>query len=134
MTEPSLPPPGWYPDPSGAAMQRYFDGTDPSDMAGHDVEPLRGLVAASGLPGAVAALARPLAPGGLLVLGLHAGAARIRHALRPLISWGREFPARLGRCLRRGIENSCLRSLRETTFARKQPASKPVKGTGAEPA
>ena len=91
MTEPSLPPPGWYPDPSGAAMQRYFDGTDPSDMAGHDVEPLRGLVAASGLPGAVAALARPLAPGGLLVLGLHAGAARIRHALRPLISWGESF-------------------------------------------
>jgi SAM-dependent methyltransferase len=91
-------------------------------------------LAASELPGAVAALARPLAPGGLLVLGLHAGAARIRHSLRPPISSGREFPARRGRCLRRGIENSCLRSLRETTFARKQPASKPVKGTGAEPA
>jgi uncharacterized protein len=30
-------------------------------------------LAASELPGAVAALARPLAPGGLLVLGLHAG-------------------------------------------------------------
>ena len=45
VTEPSLPPPGWYPDPSGAAMQRYFDGTDPSDLAGHDVEPLRGLAA-----------------------------------------------------------------------------------------
>lgn len=22
------PPPGWYPDPSGAPSQRYFDGTD----------------------------------------------------------------------------------------------------------
>ena len=22
------PPPGWYPDPSGAARQRYFDGND----------------------------------------------------------------------------------------------------------
>jgi len=21
-----LPPPGWYPDPSGAPQQRYFDG------------------------------------------------------------------------------------------------------------
>ena len=30
-------------------------------------------LAASELPGAVAALARPLAPGALLVLGLHAG-------------------------------------------------------------
>ena len=25
---PALPPPGWYPDPSGALGQRYFDGTD----------------------------------------------------------------------------------------------------------
>ncbi|MDP3892126.1 DUF480 domain-containing protein, partial [Nocardioides sp.] len=35
-------------------------------------------LAASELPAAVAALARPLAPGGLLVLGLHAG-AEVRH-------------------------------------------------------
>jgi SAM-dependent methyltransferase len=35
-------------------------------------------LAASELPGAVAALARPLAPGGWLVLGLHAG-AEVRH-------------------------------------------------------
>jgi hypothetical protein len=24
---PTLPPPGWYPDPSGARAQRYWDGT-----------------------------------------------------------------------------------------------------------
>ena len=36
-------------------------------------------LAASELPGAVAALARPMAPGGWLVLGLHAG-AEVRHA------------------------------------------------------
>ena len=35
-------------------------------------------LAASELPGAVAALARPLAPGGRLVLALHAG-AEVRH-------------------------------------------------------
>ena len=35
-------------------------------------------LAASELPGAVAALVRPLAPGGWLVLGLHAG-AEVRH-------------------------------------------------------
>lgn len=35
-------------------------------------------LAASELPGAVAALVRPLAPGGLLVLGMHAG-AQVRH-------------------------------------------------------
>jgi TM2 domain-containing membrane protein YozV len=26
-TPPPPPPPGWYPDPTGAAGQRYFDGT-----------------------------------------------------------------------------------------------------------
>ena len=26
MTTPPGPPPGWYPDPSGAPGQRYFDG------------------------------------------------------------------------------------------------------------
>ena len=34
MTEEAPPPsprPGWYPDPSGAAGQRYFDGTGWSD-------------------------------------------------------------------------------------------------------
>jgi hypothetical protein len=35
-------------------------------------------LAASELPAAVAALARPLAPGGWLVLGMHAG-AEVRH-------------------------------------------------------
>ncbi len=28
MTAPPQPPPGWYPDPNGAAGQRYFDGND----------------------------------------------------------------------------------------------------------
>jgi hypothetical protein len=28
MTAPLRPPPGWYPDPSGASGQRYFDGND----------------------------------------------------------------------------------------------------------
>jgi len=30
MTAP-LPPPGWYPDPGGANIQRYFDGTKWTD-------------------------------------------------------------------------------------------------------
>jgi len=33
MTDPQLPPPGWYPEPSGAEGQRWWDGTRWTDYA-----------------------------------------------------------------------------------------------------
>ena len=31
---PSLPPPGWYPDPAGQPLQRWWDGTRSTEHTG----------------------------------------------------------------------------------------------------
>lgn len=39
MTTPPMPPPGWYPDPSGVPGERYFDGNDWGDERRNLPEP-----------------------------------------------------------------------------------------------
>jgi TM2 domain-containing membrane protein YozV len=53
---PPLPQPGWYPDPSGAATQRYFDGTSWTDQ----LAPLSAFAAQGTQPPAKSAVAAGL--------------------------------------------------------------------------
>jgi len=64
MSDPDLPPAAWYPDPSDAAAQRWWDGTQWTDHVAPSapIAPAAQAVPVASVPSVVAAVSAPVAP------------------------------------------------------------------------